>query len=84
VYERDPGFLLAHGYLERLRFLRGRPHRAGQPPRYRITPLFGRPVSGRLFETPDAVFTEEMLRPEKQDIVQFAAVWMPLWKPRRG
>lgn len=28
---------------------------------------------GRIFETPDAVFTEEMLRPEKQDAAQFAA-----------
>ena len=40
---------------------------------YRITPLFVDRFLGRLFETPDAVFTEEMLRPEKQDIVQFAA-----------
>jgi hypothetical protein len=28
---------------------------------------------GRIFETPDAVFPDPMLRPEKQDIVQFAA-----------
>ena len=40
---------------------------------YRITALFVDRFLGRIFETPDAVFTEEMLRPEKQDIVQFAA-----------
>ena len=28
---------------------------------------------GRLFETPDAVFPEEMLRPEKQSLALFAA-----------
>jgi hypothetical protein len=39
----------------------------------RITPLFVDRFLGRIFETPGAVFTEEMLRPEKQDVVQFAA-----------
>ena len=39
---------------------------------YRITPLFADRFLGRIFETPAAVFTEHMLRPEKQDIVQFA------------
>ena len=28
---------------------------------------------GRIFETPDAVFPDQMLRPEKQDLAQFAA-----------
>jgi len=28
---------------------------------------------GRIFETPDAVFPDAMLRPEKQDLTQFAA-----------
>jgi len=40
---------------------------------YRITPLFVDRFLGRLFETPAAVISGEMLRPEKQDIVQFAA-----------
>ena len=40
---------------------------------YRITTLFADRFLGRLFETPDAVFTEEMLRPEKQSLELFAA-----------
>ena len=40
---------------------------------YRITSLFVDRFLGRLFETPDAVFTEALLRPEKQDMDQFAA-----------
>ncbi len=40
---------------------------------YRITELFVDHFLGRIFETPDAVFPDAMLRPEKQDLVQFAA-----------
>ena len=40
---------------------------------YRITALFVDRFLGRLFETPDAVFSEEMLRPEKQGLELFAA-----------
>jgi hypothetical protein len=74
VHERDPGFLIANGYLERVRDfqLDGRIVLASRLG-YRITPLFVDRFLGRLFETPDAVFTEEMLYPEKQDIQQFAA-----------
>jgi hypothetical protein len=74
VHERDPGFLLANGYLERVSdfCLDGRTVLASRLG-YRITPLFVDRFLGRLFETPVAVFTEEMLRPEKQDLVQFAA-----------
>ena len=35
---------------------------------YRITALFVDRFLGRMFETPDAVFPEEMLRPEKQGL----------------
>ena len=51
---------------------------------YRITSLFADRFLGRIFETPDAVFPEEMLRPEKQDLggVRQRA-WMPSWM-RRG
>jgi len=74
VHERDPGFLLANGYLEKVCdfCVDGRTVLASRLG-YRITPLFVDRFLGRLFETPDTVFTEEMLRPEKQDIVQFAA-----------
>jgi hypothetical protein len=74
VLERDPGFLKANGYLEKVSdfCLEGRTVLASRLG-YRITSLFADRFLGRIFETPAAVFTEEMLRPEMQDIVQFAA-----------
>ena len=64
----------ANGYLEKVSdfCLEGRTVLASRLG-YRITSLFADRFLGRIFETPAAVFTEEMLRPEKQDIVQFAA-----------
>lgn len=74
VQERDPRFLLANGYLEKVSdfCLDGRTVLASRLG-YRITPLFADRFLGRIFETPAALFTEQMLRPEQQDIVQFAA-----------
>jgi hypothetical protein len=74
VQERDPEFLKANGYLEKVSdfCLDNRTVLASRLG-YRITPLFADRFLGRIFETPAAVFTREMLRPEKQDIVQFAA-----------
>jgi hypothetical protein len=39
---------------------------------YRITREFADHFLGRLFELPGAVFSDEMLRPEKQNLAQFA------------
>jgi len=39
---------------------------------YRITKQFAERFLGRLFETPDAVFPEPLLRPEQQDRASFA------------
>jgi phosphoenolpyruvate carboxykinase (diphosphate) len=74
VHERDPEFLKAHGYLEPVRdfSLDGRTVLASRLG-YRITELFVDHFLGRIFETPDAVFPDAMLRPENQDPVQFAA-----------
>jgi hypothetical protein len=74
VSERDPEFLIANGYLEKVDDLsvNGRTVLASRLG-YRITELFIERFLGRLFETPDAVFPEELLRPEKQDLEQFAA-----------
>jgi hypothetical protein len=74
VHERDPEFLKAHGYLEQVRdfCLDGRTVLASRLG-YRITELFVDHFLGRIFETPDAVFPDPMLRPEKQDLLQFAA-----------
>src|SRR4029077_3362786 len=62
VAERDPAFLIPHGYLEPVPdfCLDGRTVPASRLG-YRITPLFVDRFLGRLFETPNAVFTEEML-----------------------
>lgn len=69
VAERDPEFLIRNGYLEKCEDLEhdGRrifTSRLG----YRITRRFVRTFCGRVFNHPQAVFTEEMLRPEKQDV----------------
>ena len=73
VAERDPAFLIANGYLEKVEDFdfQGRRILASRLG-YRITSLFVDRFLGRLFETPDAVLTEAMLRPEKQDLESFA------------
>ena len=74
VHERDPRFMIAEGLLERIEdfTFAGRKILASRLG-YRITSLFVDRFLGRLFETPDAVFPEEMLRPEKQGLELFAA-----------
>ena len=74
VHERDPQFLIANGCSKRwtISSSTGRTVLASRLG-YRITRLFVDRFLGRIFETPDAVFTEEMLRPEKQDLEMFAA-----------
>lgn len=69
VFERDPDFLMRNGYLEKCEDLvyEGRTvltSRLG----WRITRRFVRTYFGRVFNHPQSVFTEEMLRPEKQDL----------------
>jgi hypothetical protein len=74
VYERDPRFMISHGLLERMEDFEfgGRKVLASRLG-YLITTLFADRFLGRLFETPDVVFAEEMLRPEKQSLELFAA-----------
>lgn len=74
VAERDPKFLIEGGYLEKLDDFEfeGRRVQASRLG-YRITELFAERFLGRLFETPDAVFPEPMLRPEKQEPALYAA-----------
>ena len=74
VHERDPHFMISEGLLERIEDFQfdGRTVLASRLG-YRITTLFADRFLGRLFETPDAVFTEEMLRPEKQSLELFAS-----------
>jgi hypothetical protein len=74
VHERDPRYMIAEGLLEPIDdfSVAGRTVLASRLG-YRITPLFADRFLGRLFETPDVVFTEEMLRPEKQGLELYAA-----------
>ncbi len=73
IPERDPQFLIQHGYLEKIHDIdiggrRVMASRLG----YRITSLFIDRFMSRIFETPSTLFNEEMLRPEKQGIDVFA------------
>jgi phosphoenolpyruvate carboxykinase (diphosphate) len=74
VHEREPKFLIGNGYLEKLEdFEHGGRRVAASRLGYRMTSLFADRFLGRIFETPDAVFPEEILRPEKQDLEAFVA-----------
>ena len=70
--ERDPAFLKSHGYLEKVEDFtyEGRLIPASRLG-WRITPLFATTYLGRLFDTPSAVFPEDMLRPELQSLPEF-------------
>jgi hypothetical protein len=74
VSERDPEYLIHNGFLEKVEDLEvdGRTVHASRLG-YRITSLFVDRFLGRIFETPSAVFTQEMLRPELQGMDLFAA-----------
>lgn len=74
VEERDPRRLIDQGYLEPVEDFEfeGRTVVASRLG-YRITAKFADHFLGRIFETPDAVFPDELLRPEKQDLTMFVA-----------
>jgi hypothetical protein len=73
VEERDPRFLIENGFLEKLEdFEFGGGKVLASRLGYRITSKFGDYFLGRIFETPDQVFPEELLKPEKQDPTSFA------------
>jgi len=73
VFEREPAFLIGHGYLERVEDFEhdGRQVLASRLG-YRITAAFVDRFLGRLFEMPNEVFPETLLRPERQDLDVFA------------
>ena len=71
--EREPKYLIHNQYLEKCEDFEHEGHpvlasRLG----YRITRKFVRTFFGRVFNHPNAVFTDEMLRPELQDRAVFA------------
>jgi hypothetical protein len=70
--EREHEFLIEHKYLEKLEDFEyeGKKVLASRLG-YRITDKFARTFLGRVFENPDAVFNEEMLKPELQSLEDF-------------
>jgi hypothetical protein len=71
--EREPRFLIENGYFEKCTDFdfNGRKVLASRLG-FRMTASFVRTFFGRVFNYPHAAFTEEMLRPEKQDATVFA------------
>ncbi|MGE5402168.1 MAG: hypothetical protein ACM3S2_17355 [Ignavibacteriales bacterium] len=69
VQERDPEFLISEGHLEKLDDFeyKGQKILASRLG-YRITDKFVHTYFGRVFENPNSVFSEEMLKPETQDM----------------
>jgi hypothetical protein len=70
--ERDPKFLIAESYLDRCADFEhdGKKVLASRLG-YRINARFVRSFFGRMFNHPNAVFTDEMLKPELQGIEMF-------------
>ncbi len=74
VAELNPKFLIENDYLEKIENFEYKgelieANRLG----YRITIKFVHHFLGRIFSNPDAVFSEEMLRPELQDLDSFVS-----------
>ncbi len=70
--ERDPVFLVKEGYLEKLNDFEHNGQKV-QASRlgYRVTDKFVHTFFGRVFENPNAVFNDEMIKPELQDMDVF-------------
>jgi hypothetical protein len=71
--ECQPAFLIENGYFEKCADLEVNGQKVlASRLGYRMTASFVRTFFGRVFNYPHAVFTEEMLRPEQQDLAAFA------------
>jgi hypothetical protein len=71
--ERNPKFLIEHGYLERCEnFVHNGKLVHAERLGYRITRKCIRIFAGRVFQFPGSVFSDRMLRPETQDMDIFA------------
>jgi hypothetical protein len=72
VEERNPSYLIENGYLEAVHDFEYQGRRVlGSRLGYRITQRFVERFLGRMFQTPNAVLTEDMLRPELQGLEPF-------------
>ena len=69
IEERRPEYLIEHGYLEELSdFTHEGKQVLASRLGYRITQHFVHGFFGKIFDNPGAVFTDEILRPEIQDM----------------
>jgi len=70
--ERQPAFLIENGYFEKCEDFEFNGQKVlASRLGFRMTASFVRTFFGRVFNYPHAAFTEEMLRPEKQDLAVF-------------
>lgn len=70
--ESRPEFLIEHQYLEKLEDFNFEGQKVlASRLGYRITAKFARTFLGRIFENPDAIFDQEILKPETQDLAVF-------------
>ena len=71
--EREADYLIKNEYLEKLNDFEHKGEKIlASRLGYRITGKFVRSFFGRVFENPDQVFNQEMLKPELQDLECFA------------
>ena len=72
IEERDPEYLLEHGYLEAICDIdyQGQIVLASRLG-YRITDRFVHGFLGKIFDNPNAVFTEDILKPETQNMEEY-------------
>lgn len=72
-WERDPEAMIKEGYLEKIEDFE---YKGKKIPAsilgYRITAKFVNGFFGRVFENPNVIFPEDMLRPELQSVDEFA------------
>ena len=70
--DRDPEYLIKHGYLEKCRDFEHKGQSvAASRLGYRMTVAFATNYFGRIFNSPHIVFPEEMLKPELQGMEEF-------------
>ena len=70
--ERQPGFMIEMGYLEALKDFEHNDQKVlASRLGYRITDKFVHNCMGRIFDNPVVVFSEDILKPETQDIDVF-------------
>lgn len=73
VDEREPKYLIENGYLDKVEDFEYEGEKImASLLGYRINIKFVHHFMGRIFSNPDAIFNEEMLKPELQDMTTFA------------